>query len=249
MTFAIYTKLSDTVEQHWHTAQDFAHQKIASWTNSAEIFRQSVQETATTTSDHTIDAVTQTINQSWQTAEQLQNITSQAIQTALLNPTAGINSAVNDWLIQHPTLWRLLQILDWSANHPIISLVVLLFALTLIWSIVKAIMRLIEQASWSILQVPLKLIQAVLKFSFFSLVKFFSVVFRKSNNQDIPTKNLVLIEQSHQNIYPEKQQRLAEIAMRLEAINKEQKELLQEASTLIAQDNMGIKIPEVIRNS
>jgi hypothetical protein len=176
-------------------------------------------------------------------------MTSQAIQTALLNPTAGINSAVNDWLIQHPTLWRLVQILDWSTNHPIISLIVLLFALTLIWSIIKAIMRLIEQASWSILQVPLKLIEAVLKFGFFSLVKFFSVVFRKSTNHDIAIDNLVLLEQNHQNIYPEKQQRLVEIAMRLEAIQQEQKELLQEASTLIAQDSMGIKIPQVIRNS
>lgn len=249
MTFAIYTKLSETVGQHWHTAKDFAHQKIASWTNSAESFRQSVQETATTTTDNTIDAVTQTINQSWQTAEQLQNMTSQAIQTTLFNPTAGINSAVNDWLIQHPTLWRLVQILDWSANHPIISLVVLLFALTLIWSIIKAIMRLIEQASWSILQVPLKLMQAALKFSFFSLVKFLSVVLKNSKNQEMLTDNLVVLEENHQNIYLEKQQRLAEISMRLEAIQKEQKELLQEASTLIAQDSMGMKIPEVIRNS
>jgi predicted transcriptional regulator len=37
-------------------------------------------------------------------------------------------------------------------------------------------------------------------------------------------------------IYKDKQQRLAEISMRLEAIQKEQKQLLQEATELLATD-------------
>lgn len=249
MTFAIYTKLSDSVWQHWQTAKDFANQKMVSLTNSAQSFGQSLQETATQTTDHTLDAVTQTFNQSWQTAEQFQSTTSKAVQTVLLNPTAGINSAFNDWLIQHPILWRLVQILDWSVNHPIISVVLLLLVISLIWSTVKAIMRLIEQASWSILQVPIKLIETVFKVGFFSLVKTFNLAFNKSNNHQVVADDSASPPQDYQSIYSGKQQRLAEIALRLEAIQQEQKELLQEASSLIAKGNIDIKIPGVIRNS
>jgi hypothetical protein len=237
--------LDTEVWQQWQTAKGLAHQTIDSLTNSAQTLRQSLQETATTTADKTIDAVTQTLSQSVQNVEQVKHMTSTAIQTALANPSAGINSAFNDWLVQHPTLWRLVQTIDWAANHPIISLVVLLFGLTLIWSIIKAIMGLIERASWSILQVPLNLILTILKFSFSSLVKIFNSVIQKSINHQPTESTPVLIEAVHQG----KQQRLAEISLRLEAIHQEQKELLQEAATLIATDDIELKIPELTRNS
>ncbi|MBD2361402.1 hypothetical protein H6G36_09465 [Anabaena minutissima FACHB-250] len=245
MILAIYIKLSDRVWQDWQTAKDFANQKVDYLTNSAQTFGQSLQETATTTTDKTIDAVTQTLNQSWQNAEQVKSMTSTAIQTVLTNPTSGINSAFNNWLVQHPTLWRLVQILDWAANHPIISLVVLLFGLTLIWSIIKAVMSLIERASWSILQVPLKLIQAVINFSFFFLLQIFNSVLQKSINHQPAETQSVLSDTVHK----DKPQRLAEISLRLEAIQQEQQELLQEAATLIATNDIDIKMPELTHNS
>ncbi|MCF4969051.1 hypothetical protein [Nostoc sp. CMAA1605] len=249
MELTIYTKLSDSVWQQWQTAKDTVNQNITSWHSSVQMWGKSLQETAQSKTNYTIDAVTQKIHQSWQTAEDFQAMTAKNMQTALLNPTEGITSAFNDWLLQHPTLWRLVQILDWATNHPILSLIGLLLILTLIWSMVKAMMRLIEKASWSLLQVPLKLIETALKFGFFSLVKIFNLAFNKASHHQNITDNIVLTSQDSPIIYEIKQQRLAEIVLRLEAIQQEQKELLQEASTLIAQDSMDFNIPDVIRNS
>lgn len=166
------------------------------------------------------------------------------ITMGLLHPTAGLTSAVNDWLIQHPTLWRLVKMLDWAANHPIISFVVFLFVLTLVWSIIKAIMGLIEKASWSILQVPLKLIQAVLKLGFLSLIQVLRIVIKKSSQPQLVNEKAVLIADATQ----VKQQRLAEISLRLQAIQQEQQTLLQEATDLINTDNLDVNlnIPELI---
>ncbi|MFN6571113.1 hypothetical protein [Dendronalium sp. ChiSLP03b] len=245
MTPQIDIKLPEGVWQRWQTAKDFINQGVNSVTNSAQQAGQSLKQTATTTTDKAINTVTTTLEQakgsleqSWQTAEQVKSTTSTAVQTA-------IASSVNDWLVQHPALLRLVQILGWAANHPIISLVILLVILALLWSIIKAIVRLIETASWSILQVPLKLIQAFLQVSVLSLIKVgrFSVqqITGAKINDNVPD----LLPANYQTIYQDKQQRLLEISQRLEAIQQEQQELLQEAADLIASDNIEIKIPEI----
>lgn len=106
----------------------------------------------------------------------------------------------------------------------------------------QSIVRLIETASWSILQVPLKLLQALIKVSFLSLTKVGSfAVQRMTATKTIDNLPALLPE----NFQPNKQQRLAEISSRLEAIQKEQHELLQEAADLIATDTIDIDISKI----
>ncbi|BAZ30364.1 hypothetical protein NIES4074_28200 [Cylindrospermum sp. NIES-4074] len=238
MALQIDTNLPNGVLQHWQTVKEFVNAKVNSLTNSAQQARESLQETATQTTDKAIDTVTTTLEHSWQTAEQFKNTTSGAIQTA-------ITSAVTDWLAQHPVFLRLAQILGWAINHPIISLIILLIAIALVWSIIKVIVRLIETASWSILQVPLKLLRALIKISYIYLTKFGGYAVHKITG----AKTSDVIPVSYTTIYQTKQQRLAEISSRLEEIQQEQHQLLQEAADLIGSDTTDIQISGVKLNS
>ncbi len=211
-------------------AKDFANQSVNSLTKSAQQVRESWQQTATTT----MEQAKSSLEQSWQTADQIKNTTSTAVESA-------IASSMNDWLTQHPAIFRIVQICAWGSNHPIISLVILVLMIAIASSIIKAIVRLIETASWSILQVPFKLIFALIKVSFFSFTKVGNIAIKKLTSPQ-PVKNLpALPPATSPEIYKDKQQRLAEITMRLEAIQKEQKQLLQEATELLATDIIEMK--------
>ncbi|WP_414564546.1 MULTISPECIES: hypothetical protein [unclassified Anabaena] len=229
----------------WENAKIIVRQRVGILTNSFQQVGSSLQETAATTTDIAIDKITNTleqakssIDQTWQTAEQIHNTTSLAIKT-------GMTSYVNDFLAQHPAILRLLQILSSAINHPILSLVVLLFSIAFIWSIIKAIIRLIETASWSIIQFPLKLIQSVIQNSFVYLKKImYSSTIQQATYQKVNNK-LQSLPTTSQIIYQDKQQRLVEIIDRLEVIQEEQKELLQEVANLMNKDNNDFKSQEM----
>ncbi|MEH1857059.1 MAG: hypothetical protein V7L21_03410 [Nostoc sp.] len=231
MASQIDVHLLNEVLQRWQNVKDFVGGSVNSLSNSA----QQAGESLNTTTDRAIDTVTTSLEQTWQTAEQFKSTTSGAVKDA-------ITSSASDWLIQHPIFFRLVQILNWAANHPIISIVILLFILALVWSIIKAIVRLIETASWSILKVPLKLLQALIKVSFLSLTKVGSFAVQRITGAN-KTDNLPVL--LPENFQPNKQQRLAEISSRLETIQKEQNELLQEAADLIATDTIDIEMSKI----
>jgi hypothetical protein len=242
MVYQINVHLPNGVLEHLQNIKYFVGENVNSLSNSAQQVGESLKATASTTTDRAIDTVTKTLEQSWQTADQLKSTTSGAVKTALAKPTEVIASSASDWLSQHPIFFRLVQILNWGTNHPIISVVILLFGLALLWSIIKAIVRLIETASWSILQVPIKLLQALIKISFLSLIKAGSFAVQQITGAK-KTDNLAVL--LPENFQPNKQQRLAEISHRLEAIQKEQNELLQEAADLIAADTIDIEISKI----
>ncbi|MEH1938268.1 MAG: hypothetical protein V7L14_32095 [Nostoc sp.] len=231
MASQIDIHLPNGVSERLQNVKDFVGGSVKSLSNSA----QQVGESLNTTTDRAINTVTTSLEQTWQTADKFKSTTSGAVKDVMA-------SSASDWLTQHPIFFRLVQILGWGANHPIISIVILLFALALLWSIIKAIVRLIETASWSILQVPIKLLQALIKVSFLSLVKVGSFAIQRitgaKKTDNLPT----LLPESFQ---PNKQQRLAEISHRLEAIQKEQNQLLQEAADLIATDTIDIEISKI----
>ncbi|MEH2141760.1 hypothetical protein [Nostoc sp.] len=235
MASQIDIHLPNGVLQGLQNVRDFVGENVNSLNNSAQQVGESLKATATTTTDRAINTVTTSLEQSWQTADKFKSTTSGAVKDA-------IASSASDWLTQHPIFFRLVQILGWAANHPIISVVILLFALALVWSIIKAIVRLIETASWSILKVPIKLIQTLIKVSFLSFVKVGSFGVQRITGAKT-TDNLPTL--LPENFQPNKQQRLVEISSRLEAIQKEQHELLQEAANLIAADTIEIEIPKI----
>jgi hypothetical protein len=211
-------------------AKDFVNQSVDSLTKSAQQVKESWQQTAL----FTVEQAKSSLEQSWQTADQIKNTTSRAVESA-------IAYSMNDWITQHPAIFRIMQVLTWGSNHPIISLVILLFTIAIVSSIIKAIMRLIETASWSILQVPFKLVFALIKVSFFSFTKLSDIALKKLTSHQT-VNNLTALPPA---IYKDKQQRLAEITLRLETIQKEQKQLLQEATELLATDAIEMKKQDV----
>ncbi|MBW4669488.1 MAG: hypothetical protein KME60_19245 [Cyanomargarita calcarea GSE-NOS-MK-12-04C] len=195
-----------------------------SFQQTKDFVRDSVQQAG--------DSLKSTATQATGKAIDTVNTTFEQAKTSITIPTA-ITSPMSNWLAEHPTVSRLVQILNWATNHPIISVIILIFALSIVWSIIKAIARLIESASWSIVQVPFKLIQALIKVSFLSFSQASSFAVKQVIGNNIVT----LPPENFQTIHQAKQQRLAEIAARLEAIQEEQQGLLQEVATILADTN------------
>ena len=161
---------------------------------------------------------------------QIKNTTSDAVQTA-------ISSSLSDWLVEHPAVLRVVQLLAWGTNHPILSLVILLFAIAIAFSLIKAIGSIFEKAWLSILQAPLKLGQFLIIFSSQSLGKFGSLMINplianKNAELSIIPSNL----QSNFEFTQKTKQRLLEISNRLEEIQNEQNELLKEATAILNWD-------------
>ncbi|MBW4629609.1 MAG: hypothetical protein KME49_29885 [Brasilonema octagenarum HA4186-MV1] len=234
----LLVELYKDISLGFQQTKDFLNHSVNSLTTSAQHIGESWQQRASQATNRTVDTVTTTleqakvsVEQTFQSAEQVKNTTTVAVQTA-------ISSAMSDWFEQHPTLLRLVQILGWAANHPIISLVVLLFALAVTWSVIKAIGRIVESASLSVLQVPLKLLQALAKLSFVSFTKLGNLAFKQLSDRKttdiIPTVLPTISPQIHK----DKQQRLVEISTRLEEIQQEQNHLLQEAAELLASEKI-----------
>jgi hypothetical protein len=227
--------LSPEIWQRWQQAQYLVNDSVKSLGNS-------VQQTANQATARAIDTVTTTWEQAKGSVEQIQSTTSVAVQSA-------IASAMNDWLVQHPFVFRLVQILSLAANHPIISGIMLVFILALVWSLVKAMMRLIEVTGWTILRVPIQLLQALMKVSFLWLSKLASFTLQKITGTPNIETNSALLQTNYQIEHQNKQQRLADICDRLEAIHKEQQHLLQEAASLMSSDPIDIKMSNGKSNS
>ena len=145
------SNLSETVTQRWQILKNGINQNLDSFT-------QSIQQQATKTTDNTKDY----LENNWHNVERISNNTSGVIQKT-------INTSVHDFLSQYPWFFQVLEIFTWGINHPVRGGIILLFTIAVIWSIIKAIVRIIETASWSILKIPFILLQKLLKWEIWQL--------------------------------------------------------------------------------
>ena len=184
-----------------------------------------------------IEKTKNSLEQTLQTTGQIKNTTSDAVQTA-------INSSMSEWLQTHPVVLRLVQLLAWGSNHPILSLIILVFGLAIALGLIKAIGSLFEKAWLTILQLPLKLGRFLFLVSSQSLGKFGSLMIQPLIKDKNTQASVQLFESNHN-----PNQRLVEISHRLESIQIEQNELLKEAATILnldvglVENNINIKNP------
>ncbi|MDJ0732852.1 MAG: hypothetical protein QNJ47_02005 [Nostocaceae cyanobacterium] len=240
MSTQLDTNFTRGIFEPFQQGKDFVNGSISSVTNFVQQIGDSWKETATQATDKVIDGVNTTLEQTLEAAGGIQSTTSTMIETA-------ISDSMNDWLTQHPGLLRLLQICGWAVNHPIISLIIIVFVISILWSIIKNISRLIEAASWSILQTPLKLILAIFKLGFTSSIKVFNVAIKKLKT---PKKNQLLLAlppANYQMVSISKQKRLADISARLEALQQEQQKLIQEAATILESEDSHTEVSSDIK--
>lgn len=227
--------LPDAVFGGFEQVKDFLKSTTQQTKESLAATSEKTVNTITTLTD-TVDTVSATaknsLEQTLQKANQVSSFTSNSMQTA-------ITSSVNDWLQAHPTILQLMQILIWATNHPIVSLVISIFGVAIAWSLIKVIVRLFEHASLFLLQAPFKLIQFLIAVSTKSLGK---VGIATKQPLITNTAQYPVLQHSTATTYQDKQQRLAGIANRLEAIQKEQNELLQEVKTILNSDEVNIDL-------
>ncbi|BAZ38717.1 hypothetical protein NIES4101_46590 [Calothrix sp. NIES-4101] len=178
--------------------------------------------------------------QGLQVVEQMKQSTSVAIQ-------ASVSSPLNDLLLQHPALVQIFKFIGWVLNHPIGGIFIILLVIAVIWSIIRAIVRLIEAASLSILKTPLKFIWLFIKY-IGKLLSNFTIIswtkFQDVHNREISSLADINSELIENNQCPRQHQRLAEISSRLAEIQREQNTLLQEASELIISGKLDNMIPK-----
>ncbi len=109
----------------------------------------------------------------------------------------------------------------WAIDHPLISFVIIVLLIAIALSIFKALNRLLEIVGLSLLQAPFKLISNGFKLGWMSTRQ-------KFTNKNVSDKdpNTIISQNSHQ--------RLAEISQRLQVLQTEHNELLQEAAKILA---------------
>lgn len=141
-----------------------------------------------------------------------------------------------NWLASHPTMERSLQILNWAGSHPIISVIILLFAIAIAWSLIKSIGRLLENSFLSILQIPFKLGYFLIQISWRSLQK----LFPRLRRQVIPRQAQSLSSVGVDKISGDRQ-KLLEISSQLTVLNQEQNRLIQEALAILSSTQINIE--------
>lgn len=223
--------VSETLIERLKKTKSTAIQSLNNFTDKADKLKTDWQQTANQSTENTINKVNQTLEQARDSLEQ--NLPQVSVKDV-------INSSLADWLETHPAFLRVINLLNWAASHPIVSLIIIIFSLAILWNLVKLIGRLIEKASLSILQVPLKLFQLLIKYAWSSLIKFTNFVknqYKSTNHINKSSKLQLYNNTAYQLIPYNEQQRLKDISARLEAIQIEQQELLKEAANIL--DNKG----------
>lgn len=151
------------------------------------------------------------------------------------------------WLESHPTVERLWQILNWAGNHPIVSVIILLFLIAIAWSLIKSIGRLFESFWLSVLQIPLKLGYFLIQVSWRSLHKLVPQLRLKSALSQVDKMQVFSASDTQINS-TERSQRLVEISARLAVLNHEQNELMREALVILGTSQFDAEdVPDVLR--
>lgn len=156
--------------------------------------------------------------------ESLSNLTDQA-QTSLVDQTARragdlsngiidtlfqrVSSTFGGWVTQHP-------IAGWLLTHPILSVIALVLSVSLLWTLIALLGRLLQQTWLTILKAPL-------------------VVLLWIGGQILRGLKGAIAQPKALPVEPPQTDRVADILSRLDHIRQEQDHLMQELKTLLEQ--------------
>lgn len=144
-----------------------------------------------------------------QSGQVMEGVSSQLHQTVGKGVVSAMNDSFQTWLNAHPTI-------DWTVNHPLWAAGVVLIAIFLLWGLLRAIAQFIEQVWVAILRSPLLLIQW-----FFGLS-------RSTYQRVIAAPKEMPVEPE-----PNLEHRLTDLLNRLETLQQEEADVLQEVKTLL----------------
>lgn len=146
-----------------------------------------------------------------------------------------ITSFINNWFEKKQELLRLLKLLDWSTHYPIISSIIILFIIAIVVTLIKVIIRMLENTILSMIQVPLRIFLGIIKAGWSSTKNFAKMIFK--NIERIDKKKFSATSKSNNSIIVTmEQKKMSEICHQLTELNKQQEKLLQEIHTILDQD-------------
>lgn len=167
-----------------------------------------------------------------QAKDTLTETTEKAVKAVDLQ--SAIAASTNHWLQEHPAILRLVQILIWATEHPIISGIALLFMIAIAWSLIKAIGRFVDKIATSLLQTPFKALRVIIIFGVSALSSLGSLVFSQLSFHK--TTEQLALPQNSTIVIKDKSQQLAEISTRLAAIQQEQNELFKALMEILEEE-------------
>ena len=172
------------------------------------------------------DFFTTTVSSLKTATQNFKATSSETMQSAIAQarPVTGFAFSVDNWLQAHPVVFRIFTTIIWAIDHPVISFAVIILILAIALSIIKALNRLLEKVGLSLLQAPFKLLETLVKFDWLG---------RFGIKQKFTHKNFSTLD-ANVIISQNPPQRLIEISQRLQVLQKEHNELLQEAATILA---------------
>lgn len=175
-------------------------------------------DTATTATNQAIEKLTGVAESAIKTEENWSDSMTQAVQNAI---TPGMAK----WINSHP-------VIIWLLNHPLIAFGMSLLAIFIIWGFLQIVSDVAKTVCLFILTTPFKILKSLWSLSRKSpFVKGELTANQTSRSNHHLSNNL--ISQDYPNHNMNYQDRLTHILRRLEAIQKEQSQLLQAASEII----------------
>lgn len=194
----------------------------------------------TTTTSSVIDNVNEVKNQAvdsiTETAKQAGNLTnsvSSAMESAIDNFFNHQWDAMTTWINNHPTLSWIMKLLTLAVNHPVITAFMIFLGIYIIWKIFQLFSKILDQGLLFTLKTPLKLIYAMFSFGFKKISKllFSGLKIRKSEDNSLILNNAIA-----DNISLDTKQEITKLLMRLEAVRKEENEILENLTALLAEN-------------
>lgn len=164
-----------------------------------------------------------------QKAERLNSTASGPIQHAMSSFVDQWIDSIQEWVHVHPAVSWAFQMMLWATHHPVPALGIILLGVFMLQRLLKVMSSLVEKALLFALQAPLKFAKFLLKAS--SNMGRFRGAIRPVDQ----TENVTLSAPTQSARHTQKEQ-LANILLRLEAIQQEENQLLQELATIIALD-------------
>ncbi|MBD2144174.1 hypothetical protein [Sphaerospermopsis sp. FACHB-1194] len=177
--------------------------------------------------NHAVDSFTESAKQ----AGNLTNSVSSAIENAINNFFSHQWDTMTTWIDNHPTISWIMKLLTLAVNHPVITAFMIFLGIYIIWKIFQLFSKILDQGLLFTLKTPLKLIYAMFSFGFKNISKLLFSGFKFKKSED---NSLILNNAIADNISLDTKQEITKLLMRLEAVRKEENEILENLTALLA---------------
>ena len=173
------------------------------------------------------------VGDTFQIAENLSNAFSTQFAKAINSVILQQVEAIKIWIDAHPGLSRLTNACIWGINHPILSVLMLFFAMFILWQLFKILSRWVEQALVFTIKAPFQFARFLFSQSFKSLNQIAGkgLTIQQTDANVLDLNSSV----SDSTVYEQKEQ-IATILIRIEKLRQEQNDLLQELKAILALD-------------